>query len=132
MVARALIGSTFVGLGYGAWRAPGGRVKTAGPLLSSMRKVMPFVPSSDETAVRMNAAVQTLAGAALTVGVAPRLSSAVLAASLVPTTIGGHAFWAISDPAVRHTQRVQFQKNAAMLGGLIFATIASAKPKKHS
>jgi hypothetical protein len=51
----------------------------------------------------------------------------VLAASLLPTTIAGHAFWTIDDPSERQGQRLQFMKNMAMLSGLLFAVIDSPK-----
>ena len=47
--------------------------------------------------------------------------AATLASSLVPTTLAGHPFWQETDPAVRSAQRVQFLKNASILGGLILA-----------
>ena len=73
--------------------------------------------------VRANAAVQVVAGAALALGRAPRLSALVLAGSLVPTTLAGHAYWTIEDPAARKLQRIQFHKNMAMIGGLLLAVL---------
>jgi hypothetical protein len=32
-------------------------------------------------------------------------------------------YWTIEDPAVRKQQRIQFHKNMAMLGGLLFAAL---------
>ncbi len=55
--------------------------------------------------------------------VSPRLSALTLAASLVPTTLAGHAYWKIEDPAARKVQRIQFHKNMAMIGGLLFAAL---------
>jgi uncharacterized membrane protein YphA (DoxX/SURF4 family) len=57
------------------------------------------IPTDPVTIVRINAGVQIAAAAALATGRAPRLSSTVLAASLLPTTIAGHAFWREQDPA---------------------------------
>ena len=51
----------------------------------------------------------------------PRLSAAVLAASLVPTTFAGHPFWEEQDPAPKAAQRMHFFKNVSMLGGLLIA-----------
>jgi len=73
--------------------------------------------------VRGNAAVQVLAGALLALGLAPRMSALALAGSLIPTTLAGHAYWTIEDPAVRKLQRIQFHKNMAMIGGLLFAAL---------
>ena len=59
------------------------------------------IPSDPQTLVRVNAAVQIAAAAALATNRAPRLSSTVLAASLVPTTLAGHRFWEETDPGPR-------------------------------
>jgi uncharacterized membrane protein YphA (DoxX/SURF4 family) len=67
--------------------------------------------------------VQVLAGTALALGLAPRLSALALAGSLVPTTLAGHAYWTIEDPAARKLQRIQFHKNLALIGGLLFAAL---------
>jgi uncharacterized membrane protein YphA (DoxX/SURF4 family) len=120
--ARVLTGSTYVLLGFDALRAPGGRVEQAGPVLNAIRKVAPL-PASDEMVVRGNAAVQVVAGGLLSFGIAPRLSALALAGSLVPTTLAGHSYWKLDDPAARKMQRIQFHKNLAMIGGLLFAAL---------
>lgn len=38
---------------------------------------------------------------------------------MLPTTVAGHPFWEIDDPAKRSQQRVQFLKNLGILGGLL-------------
>ena len=120
--ARILTGSTYALLGFDALQAPGARVDQAGPVLAAVRKVAPL-PDDDELVVRANAAVQVLAGTLLALGWAPRLSALALAASLIPTTMAGHSYWAIEDPATRKMQRIQFHKNLAMIGGLLFAVL---------
>jgi putative oxidoreductase len=120
--ARLLTGSTYMLLGFDALRAPGGRVDLAAPLLAAIRTKVPL-PADDEAVVRGNAAVQVVAGTALALGLAPRLSALALAGSLVPTTLAGHAYWAIEDPAERKAQRIQFHKNLAMIGGLLLAVL---------
>jgi uncharacterized membrane protein YphA (DoxX/SURF4 family) len=67
-----------------------------------------------------------LAGLALATGRFPRISSLVLAASLVPTTYAGHAFWEEKDKAAMKAQRIQFFKNISMLGGLLLAGVDTA------
>ena len=121
-VARILTGSTYVLLGFDALLAPGARVDQAAPVLAAVRKAVPL-PEDDELVVRGNAAVQVLAGALLTLGLAPRLSALALAGSLIPTTLAGHSYWAIEDPVARKQQRIQFHKNLAMLGGLLLAVL---------
>ncbi|TYP90474.1 DoxX family membrane protein [Blastococcus xanthinilyticus] len=121
-LARVLSGSTYALLGADALRTPGGRVDQAGPTLALMRRALPM-PADDELVVRANAAVQLGGGALLALGVLPRLSALALAGSMVPTTLAGHAFWSIEDPAARKMQRIQFHKNLAMIGGLLFAVL---------
>jgi putative oxidoreductase len=119
---RAALGATFVSLGWDPFLEPGGRTVKAAAL---------GIPRP-ELAVRLNGAGMVVAGVALTAGVAPRLSAAVLAALLVPTTVAGHAYWNESDPKVRAQQRIHFAKNLAMLGGLLeVAAGGSRRPAKE-
>jgi putative oxidoreductase len=120
--ARIVTGSTYVLLGFDALRAPGARVEQAGPVLAAVRKAVPL-PEDDELVVRANAAVQVLCGALLMAGRVPRLASLALAGSLIPTTLAGNSYWTIEDPDVRKIQRIQFHKNLAMIGGLIFSAL---------
>ena len=120
--ARGLTGWLFIEAGYAVVRAPGGRVDMAGGTLDAIRKVVPL-PVDDEAIVKANGAAQLVAGTTLALGILPRTSAAVLAASLLPTSIAGHPYWKIEDPAQRQAQKLQFQKNMAMLGGLLFAVI---------
>jgi putative oxidoreductase len=120
--ARAFTGSTYVLLGFDALRAPGARVEQAGPVLAAIRKWVPL-PDDDELVVRANAAVMVAAGGLLMLGKAPRLSALALVGSLIPTTLAGHSYWEAEDPATRKIQRIQFHKNLAMVGGLLFAAL---------
>jgi uncharacterized membrane protein YphA (DoxX/SURF4 family) len=120
--ARILTGSTYLLLGFDALRAPGARVDQAAPVLAAIRTRVP-IPVDDELMVRGNAAVQVLGGTMLALGIYPRLSAAALAGSLIPTTLAGHAYWSVADPAARKLQRIHFHKNMAMIGGLLFAVL---------
>lgn len=71
--------------------------------------------------VRLNALAQLAAGLALATNRLPRLSSLVLAGSLVPTTYAGHPFWEEKDRERRTQQRLHFVKNLGVLGGLLLA-----------
>jgi putative oxidoreductase len=129
LAARILTGSTYALLGLDAVRTPGGRVNLAAPTLATLRSVLPL-PADDEQIVRANAAVQVLGGTLLALGKAQKLSALALVGSMVPTTVAGHAFWAVENPTDRKLQRIQFQKNMAMVGGLLFAVLDRRDPRR--
>ena len=122
---RVLVGWLFVHAGWRVLRRPDPATSLSAPSLAMLRARLPFVPAEDVLIVRANAAVHVAAGSMFIAGRAQRLSSLILAASLVPTTAAGHAFWTISDPAQRRTQRAQFDKNVAIFGGLLVAAAAA-------
>ena len=59
----------------------------------------------------------------LTAGRLPRLAALALAASMVPMTLGGHAFWRHDDPTHRSQQQIHFDKNLAIIGGLLLGVV---------
>src|SRR4029453_3314039 len=59
------------------------------------------VPLDPQLAVRANGAVMLAAGVPLALGIWPRLAAGVLAGTIVPTTLAGHPYWQIDDPAAR-------------------------------
>jgi uncharacterized membrane protein YphA (DoxX/SURF4 family) len=77
------------------------------------------LPLEPELAVRVNGATMLAAGMALAVGVWPRLAAAALAGTLVPTTLAGHPYWRMTDPAARRQQRTHFFKNVGLFGGAL-------------
>src|SRR6476646_5599929 len=129
MIALPMLASMFVVGGINALRNAPAAAQKAGPVAEKLvplaRKAAPSVPIPEDPVVlvRINAAVQIGAAAALATGRAPRLSATVLAASLVPTTLAGHRFWEESDPQAKAMQRLQFAKNTSILGGLILAGV---------
>ena len=129
MIARPMLASMFVVGGVNALRNASDYAARAKQVTDRLvplaKRAMPQAPIPEDpiTLVRINAAVQIGAGAALATGHVPRLSSAALAATLVPTTIVGHQFWNEDDPAQRANHRVHFFKNVSMLGGLLLAAL---------
>ncbi len=125
MVARPLLSSIFLVGGVNAFRNASARAAKAAPVTDRvvplLRRVMPQLPADPETLVRINAGAQVASGLALASGRAPRLSAALLAATLIPTTAAGHRFWEIDDEAQRSTQKMHFFKNVSLAGGLIIA-----------
>jgi putative oxidoreductase len=129
LLARPMLATIFVAGGINALKNTEVHAtkakKVADRVVPLAQQAVPGVPipSDPQTLVRINAGAQILAAAALATGRAPRLSSAVLAASLVPTTLAGHAFWEESDPQAKAAQRLQFFKNTSVLGGLLLAAV---------
>ena len=116
-----MLGTVFVVSGADVLRRPDKATASAGWLLEVARSTSTASMPPDRVLVQANAAVQLGAGAALTVGRAPRAAALVLAGSLVPTSIAGHAFWRFDDPVQRKAQRVQLLKNLGLMGGLMLA-----------
>ena len=129
LLARPMLATIFVAGGVNALRNTEGHAakakKVTDKVVPAAQKAAPQVPipTDPATLVRINAGAQILAAAALATGRAPRLSATVLAASLVPTTLAGHAFWNETDPQAKNAQRLQFYKNTSVLGGLLLAAV---------
>ena len=125
LIARPMLASIFVVGAATALKNTAGPAAKADPVTSRLvplaKKAGIPLPENPETLVKINAGVQVAAGLALATGRAPRLSAAVLAASLVPTTAAGHRFWEYDDATQRTQQRLHFFKNVALVGGLIIA-----------
>lgn len=125
LFARPMLASMFVVGGLDSVRNADKKAATAAPVTSRLvpliQRAVPQLPSDPVTLVRLNGAVQVVAGLGLATGRFPRVSATVLAATLVPTTAAGHRFWEQQDPAARAQQRVHFLKNVSMFGGLVIA-----------
>ncbi len=119
-LARPLLAANFVLEGMDHVRHPGTRVDTARPLVNTLAAPL-HLPNDPEMLVRANGAAMSAAGALLAMGRLPRLSSAVLAASLIPVTYVEHPFWTERDAQAKAAQRTAFLKNLGLLGGLLLA-----------
>jgi uncharacterized membrane protein YphA (DoxX/SURF4 family) len=117
-----MLAAMFVVGGLDQLKHPGRKVDTARPLVE---KIAPAIglPEDTELLVRANGAVMVGAGSLLALGWLPRIASAALAATLVPTTIAAHSYWQEQDPEVKARQRTQFLKNLGLLGGLLLAAV---------
>ncbi|MBO0840452.1 MAG: DoxX family protein [Sciscionella sp.] len=127
VASRAALGWVFIHAGSDVIRKPETPVHRAAPVLSAIRSAAPVTLPDDITLVRVNAATQVTAGAALALGIAPRAAATVLIGSLVPTTFGGHRFWEFDDPEQRVGQRNHFIKNLSIVGGLLHVAITRRK-----
>jgi putative oxidoreductase len=128
ILVRLLLAWVFLRAGFDVLQKPHPRAETAGWLLDTIRSIVPVMPADNVQVVRANALVQLGAAMLLALNIRPRLAALLLASSIVPTTIGGHAFWRHDDPARRAQQQVHFDKNLAILGGLL---LVAAGPQQH-
>ena len=129
MIARPMLASMFVVGGVNALKNADAHAQRAkkvtdrlAPTLDKVSGTVP-VPTDSKSLVRLNAAAQLVGAAGLATGRFPRLSATILAASLLPTTAAGHAFWEEEDPAARAQQKIHFFKNVSMFGGLLLAAV---------
>jgi uncharacterized membrane protein YphA (DoxX/SURF4 family) len=120
-VARPLLAGVFIYGGLDALRDPESKAKAADDVAPMIAGALHLPTTDTVTLVRINGGIQTVAGTMLALGKFRRFSALLLAGSLVPTTYAGHRFWEEIDEDRRAQQRIQFMKNAAMLGGLAFA-----------
>jgi putative oxidoreductase len=121
LIARPMLASIFIAEGIDSLLHPDTKAPAAEAVVRPLAEQVPVVPGQVEQAVRLNGAVQLVAGSLLAIGRFPRLSAAALAASLIPTTYAGHRFWESNDKQERSQQKIHFLKNVTMLGGLLIA-----------
>ncbi len=123
-IARPLLASTFIQGGIETLRNPEPRMARAEKLdIPSKPGMAKLNITSTEQAVKVNAAVQIVAGSLLSLNRFPRVASLALAGSIIPTTLAGHRFWEEQDPTRKVGQQAHFFKNASMLGGLLIASV---------
>jgi uncharacterized membrane protein YphA (DoxX/SURF4 family) len=116
-----MLASIFAVQGFETLRRPERVSAKAEPVVQPIAQRVSVLPDDTEQVVRINGAVQLIAGSLLALGRLPRLSALAIAATLVPTTLAGHRFWEAEDQQERAQQRIHFLKNLAILGGLLIA-----------
>jgi uncharacterized membrane protein YphA (DoxX/SURF4 family) len=129
-IARPLLSAVFVGQGIETLRNPSVTLEATEATVAALRNLpAPYgdkVPSNPETAARINAAVQVSGGLLLATGKLPRIASAALAFTVIPGSLGGHQFWAESDPERKAEKRTALLTDLSLLGGLIIAAADTA------
>lgn len=129
--ARTLLASYFVVSGARAVQNPTPLVPAAKPLVDRfvpmVKQYAPIsvadvVPEDAATLVRINGGLQLVGGLALASGKGRRIGAALLAASLIPSTLAKHPFWSREDAADRASDRAHFLKNTSLLGGVLLAS----------
>jgi uncharacterized membrane protein YphA (DoxX/SURF4 family) len=130
--ARTMLASYFVVTGVKALRNPDQLVQAAEPLVDRVvpvvkkyapQQVATVVPEDAVNLVRANGAIQVVGGLGLATGFGRRLGAALLAASIVPSTVAKHPFWSRSNPEEKALDRAQFLKNTSLLGGVLLASL---------
>jgi putative oxidoreductase len=76
-------------------------------------------------------AVQLLAGLALLLGFRQRLAALALAAFMVPATLIAHPFWLYLGQPELQVQLINFSKNLAIIGGLLFIASNGTESPVH-
>jgi putative oxidoreductase len=112
MIGRILLGQIFLLAGIHKmmdWQGMSAYMASQG---------MPWIPFFLTGAML----VETLGGLSLILGIQPRIGALVLTAFLIPATLIFHDFWTLEDPQ-RSLQMIMFQKNLAMIGGLILLAV---------
>lgn len=126
-----MLASSFIAGGISALKNVDAMADRAEPVTERLEPViekaspLPLTLTSKQMVVA-NGVIHVVAGSMLALGKAPRLSSFALAATLIPTTFGGHRFWEEADPRARANQQNHFFKNVSMTGGLILAAVDTA------
>jgi uncharacterized membrane protein YphA (DoxX/SURF4 family) len=123
-LTHALLGATFVATGVDSLvhphdpTVPGGHVGSVDDngMLAVDGGAWPLAP---RTVVRATGAVQVLAGALLVCGRWPRLATAGLLATVLPTTTGGHRFWESEPGEPGPTRRLMLVKDMGLVAGLL-------------
>ncbi|HSS68035.1 MAG TPA: DoxX family protein [Nocardioidaceae bacterium] len=129
LIARPMLASMFVMGGINSLRNADAMAERAEPVTERLEPVVDQATSSmpihldQRQLVILNGVLHVVGGAMLATGRMPRLASLALAATMVPTTLGGHRFWEESDPQARQDQQTHFFKNVSMMGGLLLASL---------
>src|SRR3954447_12882053 len=104
LIARPMLASMFVVGGINSLKNTDALADRAEPVTEKLEPVVEQATSSlpihldQRQLVQLNGVVHVVGGAMLATGKLPRLAALALAATLVPTTFGGHRFWEETDP----------------------------------
>ncbi len=117
LAGRVLMAYIFVMSGIGKI---GSFTATAGYMAS---KGMPFT----EVLLVGTILVEVVGGVMLIVGWQTRWAALAIFLFLIPATLIFHAYWAV-DPEQVRAQTIQFNKNLAIMGGMLYLMVYGAGP----
>ncbi|MFD9615567.1 DoxX family membrane protein, partial [Streptomyces sp. NPDC059083] len=126
-IAHPMLATVFVVDGIDTLANPDPRVKTATAAVQKGEQKLPpqlakYLPDDPGRVVRINAAVRIGGGVLLALGKLPRLSTAVLAATVIPAALSEPGYWTEEDPERRAAKRTALLKDVSLLGGLLIAS----------
>jgi len=82
-----------------------------------------------ELTIPLTGAFLVIAGLSFLLGAYPLIGALCLVAFFVPVTFMMHDYWNVQDPQMKSAQRINFEKNMALLGsGLMFLAIQNPWP----
>jgi putative oxidoreductase len=123
-LARPMLAAYFLAGGVDTLRNPASKVSSAAALSPALAAKLPqSVASNPAQYVKVDAGVKIAGGLMLATNRVPRLSAAVLAASLVPSTAMAHRFWEEKNPGAMRNQQQHFFANVSLFGGLLIAAV---------
>lgn len=109
VIGRILLGGYFLMNGYNHFKNLEGNIGYA----KSKGVAMP------KLAVGFTGLLLLVGGASIVTGFVTNVGIAVLILFLIPVTFQMHAFWKESDPMKRMGEKINFQKNIALLGAVL-------------
>ena len=121
-IARPMLAAPFIFGGINQLQNADKLAPVAGPFIHKIAEPA-GLPDDAELLVKTNGALMVAAGAGLAAGIWRKPSAALLAASLVPTTLAGHSFWEFDNPRDRAIHKSGFFNNLGLLGGLVLALV---------
>ncbi len=72
--------------------------------------------------------IEVVGSLSLAFGIYPQLAAVALVVFLVPSTVIGHAFWQVDGTASFTVQLINFLKNTAIVGELLFIGATQSQP----
>lgn len=121
-LARPMLAAPFVMGGINQLQNAKKIAPSAAPIVKQIAQPT-GLPDDPELMVQANGAAMVLGGAGLATGVLRKPSAAVLAASLIPTTLAAHSFWEETDASKKAEKQRGFATSLGLLGGLILTIV---------
>lgn len=109
LLCRILFGGFFIMNGYGHLKGLSGLTSYA-----SSKKI-----PSPKAAVTLSGIMMLVGGAGVVLGIMPRLAILLIILCMLPITFMMHNYWKEHDSHARMMQKIQFDKNIAIIAGAI-------------